>query len=79
MSRESQTDNGKHAPAGTYTKADASEVGFWRYSMGEWDAPAVQMWTDPDSMTGQDDIIEHNVSGKQGYDPVPAPTRGGGV
>jgi len=79
MSRESQTDNGKHAPAGQYTKAEASQTAFWRKSMGEWDAPAVQIWTDTDSYTGQDDIQEHNVPGKQSYDPVPAPIRGGGV
>ena len=71
--REDCTDNGKHAPVGTSTKASASTTAFWRRSMGEWDSPGVQIVTDTDTDTTQDDSQQHNVPGALNYEPVSRP------
>ncbi len=71
MSRESQTDNGKHAPAGAYSKLEASEPAMWPTSMGAWDAPAVQIWTDHDPDGDGDESYDSEQGvGTQMYNPV---------
>lgn len=69
--RDHTVDNGKHAPAGMYAKADVAVPAFWPTSMGAWDAPAVQVWTDHDpDGDGDESYLSEQSIGTQMYDPT---------
>jgi hypothetical protein len=71
--RAENTDNGKHDPVGTRSKAEASAPAFWPTSMGAWDAPG-RVMLPPEregDEDGDDSYISEQGVGTQAYNPDP--------